>query len=135
MKNRQTKDGNPRVYYRMRKQDGKNHLKDQFNIAGEDDIQEITAAKTPGKKNSLLCVTYNQNFNLKDGLKKHIQGEHTELLWNYCGKVFRNRKEKDNCMYEACWSSCHEGPSKDEVDNYKEDIVVEKEKFIIKSSR
>ena len=46
--------------------------------------------------------------------------------------MFRNRKEVDNHMYEACKSTCHEWTSKDEVENYKEDIVVEKEELIMK---
>ena len=35
-------------------------------------------------------------------------------------------------MFEACKSTCHELTSKDEVEKYKEDIVVEKEELIIK---
>ena len=46
--------------------------------------------------------------------------------------MFRNRKEIDNHMYEACKSSCHEWTSKDEVENNKEDIVVEKKGKILK---
>ena len=46
--------------------------------------------------------------------------------------MFRNIKEEDNHMYEACQSPCHECTSRDEVENYKEDIVVEKEELIIK---
>ena len=46
--------------------------------------------------------------------------------------MFRNRKEVDNHMYEACRSTCHEMTSKDEVENYKKYIVVEKEEIVIK---
>ena len=46
--------------------------------------------------------------------------------------MFRNRKEVNNPMFEAFESTCHEYTSKDEVGNYKEDIVVEKEEMIIK---
>ena len=46
--------------------------------------------------------------------------------------MFRNRKEVDNHMYEACKSTCHELTSKGEVEHYKECIVVEKEELIIK---
>ena len=46
--------------------------------------------------------------------------------------MFRNRKKVDIYMYEACKSTCHECLSKDEVERYKEDIVVEKEEKIIK---
>ena len=41
--------------------------------------------------------------------------------------MFRNRKEVENHMYEACELTCNECTSKAEVENYKEDIVVEKE--------
>ena len=47
--------------------------------------------------------------------------------------MFRNRKEVDNYMYESCEPTCHECTSKDEVQSYKEDIVVEKEKIIMKT--
>ena len=46
--------------------------------------------------------------------------------------MFRSRKEVDNHMYEVRESTCHECTSKDEVENYKEDIVVEKEQLIMK---
>ena len=45
--------------------------------------------------------------------------------------MFRNRKEVDNHMYEACKSTCHEWTSKEGIDYDKEDIVVEKEEWII----
>ena len=35
-------------------------------------------------------------------------------------------------MYEAFESTCHECTSKDEVENYKEHIVVEKEELSVK---
>ena len=35
-------------------------------------------------------------------------------------------------MYETFNSTCQEWTSKDEVENYKEDIVVEKEELIMK---
>ena len=44
--------------------------------------------------------------------------------------MFRNRKEVDNYIYEACESTCQEFTSKDEVESYREDIVVEKEELI-----
>ena len=50
----------------------------------------------------------------------------------YCGKLFRNRDEVDNPMYEACKSTCHEWTLNGEVENYKEGIVVEKEELIMK---
>ena len=33
---------------------------------------------------------------------------------------------------QACESTCHEGTSKDVVENHKEDIAVEKEKLFLK---
>ena len=44
----------------------------------------------------------------------------------------RNRNEVDNYIYEVCESTWHEGSTKDEVENYKEDSVVEKAYLIIK---
>ena len=35
-------------------------------------------------------------------------------------------------MYEACKSTCHKWTSQDEVEKYKEDIVVEKEELFLK---
>ena len=46
--------------------------------------------------------------------------------------MFKNRKEVDNHMDEARESTCHECTSKDEVENYKLDIVVEKEQLVMK---
>ena len=42
------------------------------------------------------------------------------------------RKEVDNHMYKVRESTCHGCTSKDEVENYKEDSVVEKEQLIMK---
>ena len=109
-----------------------NHLKEQCDIDYEDKVQEITAARTPIKNNRSVCVTCNQTFLLKNWLKTYIQEEHTQLWCNYCGKMFKNRKEVDNHMYEACGSTCHECTSKDQVENDKEDIVVENEELVIK---
>ena len=41
----------------------------------------------------------------------------------------------ENYTYEACKSTCHECTSIDKVENHKEDIVVEKEEFIIKKDK
>ena len=46
--------------------------------------------------------------------------------------MFRNRKEVDNHMYKACKSTCNEWTPKDEGENYKENIVVEKEELFMK---
>ena len=48
--------------------------------------------------------------------------------------MFRNRKEVNNRKYEAWESTCHECTSKDQVEHYKEDIVVDKEELIIKKN-
>ena len=46
--------------------------------------------------------------------------------------MFLNIKEVGNQMYKACESTCHECTSKDEVENYKNYIVVEKKELIMK---
>ena len=46
--------------------------------------------------------------------------------------MFKNRKEVDTHMYEVCESTCHKWSSKNEVENDKEDIVVEEEELIMK---
>ena len=65
-------------------------------------------------------------------LNKLSEEEHTELWWNYCGNIFRNRKEVDNHIFEACKPISSECTSKDEVKNYNGNIVVEKEELIMK---
>ena len=42
------------------------------------------------------------------------------------------RNEVHNHIYEVCESTCHECCAKDEVENYKEDSVVEKADLTIK---
>ena len=51
---------------------------------------------------------------------------------NYCGNIFRNRKEVDNHIFEACKPISSKCTSKDEVKNYNGNIVVEKEELIMK---
>jgi hypothetical protein len=65
-------------------------------------------------------------------LNKLKEKEHTELWWNYCGNIFRNRKEVDNHIFEAGKPISSECTSKDEVKNYNGNIGVEKEEFIMK---
>ena len=60
-------------------------------------------------------------------LIKISEEEHFELSSNYCGNIFRNRKEVDNHIFEACKPISSECTSKDEVKNYNGNIVVEKE--------
>ena len=46
------------------------HLKEQFDIDDEDEVQEITAARTPIKKRIILCVCHVINYlQLKIGSK------------------------------------------------------------------
>ena len=57
-------------------QDELKHVKEQCDIDDEDEVQEITAARTPIKKNKPVCETCNQTFAILYWLKKHIQEEH-----------------------------------------------------------
>ena len=45
-------------------------LKVKSDIDDSDEVQEITAARTPMKNNRPVCVTYNQTLALKNGCKK-----------------------------------------------------------------
>ena len=47
-------------------------------------------------------------------------------------KIFRQRNELDNHIYEVCESTYHECSAKYETESYKEDGVVEKADLIIK---
>ena len=84
------------------------------------------------KKKKTLYLACNQTFGMENWLKNHMQEDHTDLWRSYSGIMFRNRKEVDTHMYEACKSTCHEWTSKGEVENYKEDTIVEKEEQIMK---
>ena len=46
--------------------------------------------------------------------------------------MFRNRKELENYMHQACKSMCHEWTFNCRVENDREDIVVEKEELKFK---
>ena len=60
-------------------QDDIKHLKEQYDIHNEDEVQEITAAKkNHEKEKACVCDMLSKACN-KNGLKKHIQEEHTEL--------------------------------------------------------
>ena len=52
------------------------HLKEQWDIDDEDEVQEITADSTPMKKNKPVCVICYQTFAMTNWFKKHIQEEH-----------------------------------------------------------
>ena len=47
-------------------------------------------------------------------------------------KIFRNRIEVDNHIYEVCESTCHECSARDEVENDKKYIIVETADLILK---
>ena len=49
-------------------------LKEQCDIDDEDEVQEITAARTSMKKNKLVCVTCKQTFATKNCLTKTYPG-------------------------------------------------------------
>ena len=61
-------------------------------------LRKSQLQEPPWKKNRPVCVACNQTFAIKNGLKNHIQEEHNEVWWNYCGKMFRNWKEVINHM-------------------------------------
>ena len=67
-----------------------------------------------------------KDWHWKMGLQKTYQGgahwSLVKLLW----QMFRNWKELDNYIYEACEPISIECTSKDEDYNYNEHIVVEK---------
>ena len=107
-------------------------LKEECDIDHKDELQQITAKRTPMKKCQPLCVTCGQTFAIKNWLTKLIQKEHTELWSDYCGKIFRNRNEVDKHIYEVCESTCHKCSAKYEVERYKEDSVDQKADLIIK---
>ena len=55
-------------------------FKVKADIDDSDEVQEITAARTPMKINRPVCVTCNQPLALKNRCKKKlIKEEHTEL--------------------------------------------------------
>ena len=54
-------------------------LKVKSGIDDSDEVQEITAARTPMKKNRPVCLTCNQILALKKGVNQLIKEEHTKL--------------------------------------------------------
>ena len=68
------------------KQHDVKHLKEQYDKDDEDEVQEITAARNPIKKNQTVYMTCNQTFARENELKKHIQEKHTELGLNAVAK-------------------------------------------------
>ena len=49
-------------------------LKVKSNIDDSDEVQEITAARTPMQNNRPVCVTCHQTLALKNGCKKTYRG-------------------------------------------------------------
>ena len=54
-----------------KQQDYIKHLKEQCD--DDNEVREITAAKTPMKKKNPVCLTCNQIFTTTKLVKKHIQ--------------------------------------------------------------
>ena len=71
-------------------QDDIKHLKEQWEIYDEDEVQKITAARTPMKKNRPMCVTCNKKLAMKNGLK-NISRKSTlssgEIIVAKCSKI------------------------------------------------
>ena len=67
--------------------------KKKSNIDDADEVQEITAAKPPMKKNKHVCLICNKTLALKNEYNKHIKEDHTELCWHYCGKTYGNKRK------------------------------------------
>ena len=74
-------------------QDDLIHLKEQcdiYDIGDIDEVQEITAARTPMKKNRPMCVTCNTKLAMKNGLK-NISRKSTlssgEIIVAKCSKI------------------------------------------------
>ena len=80
----------------------------------------------PWKIISLFLWHVTKHWHTQIDYKKIIEEEHPKLLKRYCGKMWRNKKEVDNHIYETCKPISCECTSKDEVENYNEHIVVEK---------
>ena len=59
-------------------QQGDKTFKVKSNIDDSDEVQKITATRTPIKSRS-VCFTWNQKLALKNGCKKLKDVEHTEL--------------------------------------------------------
>ena len=61
-----------------------------------------------------------QTLALKNGCKQLIEEEHTMLWWNFFDKMFSNRKEVGNCIYEGCEPISREWTSKNYVEKHSE---------------
>ena len=53
----------------VEQEDELKHLTEQCDIDDEDKVQEITVARSPMKINRPVCVTCNQTFTMRNGLK------------------------------------------------------------------
>ena len=68
-------------------------LKVKSDIDDSDEVQEITAARTPMKNNRPVCVTCNQTLALKNGCKKNLSSKSTlssgESIVTKCSAIER----------------------------------------------
>ena len=62
-----------------KQQDDINNLKDKCDIDDEDEVQKITAASTPMKKNKSMCVACNQTCAMENWFKKYPGRAHDPL--------------------------------------------------------
>ena len=76
----------------------------------EYEIQEITAARNLMQKKKAMYVASYQTFTMENGLEKTYQEEITEFWSNYCGKMFRKRKEVDNTRIKHVSQPVMNGP-------------------------
>ena len=110
----------------------KKHLKLQWDIKDADEVQEITADRTPMKKYAWVC-----DMQLFIGISKLVKTNFSkknllssgEIIWSTFSE---KRKEINNHMFDACKPIGSECTSKYEFKNYNRNIVVEKEEQIMK---
>ena len=60
----------------------------QDNIQHLKEYCDINVIEPPWKEMA-MCVTCNETFATENGLNKKNPVNHTKLLWNYCGKMFK----------------------------------------------
>ena len=70
-----------------KQQDDIKLVQEQCDVDDEDEVQEMTGTRNLMKKNKALYVTFNQTFVRRNGMKKHIQEEQTELSYTYMQHV------------------------------------------------
>ena len=76
--------------------------KKKSDIDDADEVQEITAARTPMEKKKHVCVWHvTKQWHCKTSVKTYKGRSHWAQL-TFCGKTFGNKKEVDNHISEAC---------------------------------